>query len=58
MSNKTFTKEEVHDTLMDIICELENCFEDDSYEAWEYKDICRRIDELETAKYVCDEYLW
>ena len=58
MSNKTFTKEEVHECLMDNICMLENCLEDDSYEAWELKDIFRRIDELELAKRVCDEYLW
>lgn len=58
MSNKTFTKEEVHECLMDNICMLENCFEDDSYEEWELINIRRRINELETAKYVCDEYLW
>ena len=58
MSNKTFTKEEVHEALTDKICELENCFEDDSYEPWEYLVIARRIDELERARIVCDEYLW
>lgn len=58
MSKKTFTKEEVHECLMDNICMLENCLEDDSYEEWELIGIKHRIEELEIAKYVCDEYLW
>lgn len=58
MSKKTFTKEEVHECLMDNICILESCFEDDDYEEWELIEIRRRIEELEIAKNVCDEYLW
>lgn len=58
MSKKTFTKEEVHECLMDNICMLENCLEDDGYEEWELIGIKNRITELEIAKYVCDEYLW
>lgn len=58
MSKKTFTKEEVHECLMDNICLLENCLEDDSYEEWELIEVRRRIEELEIAKRVCDEFLW
>ena len=54
----TFTREDILEELTDYICCLENCFEDDSYEEWELEAVSRRINDLEIAKRVCEEFLY
>ena len=60
-----FTRTELHDAITDRICELENFIEGFSHEELQDNgnllDVANAkiaIDQLETARYICDEYLY